>query len=65
MTCSFMVVAMSKNGLSERGVRGNVNTTFVCEDSLGILPVRQVRTEGGGNGSIHGLQCLEDERIGG
>ena len=37
--------------------------TLVCEDPLGILPVRQAGTEGRGNGSVHGLQCLEDKRI--
>ena len=65
MTCSFMVVAMSKNVLSERGVGGDVNMIFVCEDPLSILPVRQARMEGRGNGSVHGLQYLEDKRVGG
>ena len=40
VTRCFVVVATSKNGLPERGVGGDVDTTFVCEDSLGILPVR-------------------------
>ena len=65
MTRSFMVMATSKDGPSERGVGGNVNMPFVCEDSLSILPIRQMRMEGWGNRSVHGLQCLEDEGIGG
>ena len=52
-----MVMAMSENGSSERGVGGDINMTFVCKDPLGILPVRQARTEGGGDRSVHGLQC--------
>ena len=63
VTCHFMVMAMSKDGLSKRGVGGDVDTAFVCEDPFGILPVRQMRTEGRGDGSIHRLQCLEDKRV--
>ena len=58
-----MVMAMSKDGLAERGVRGNVNTSLVCEDSFSILSIRQMRVEGWGNQSVHRLQCLEDEGV--
>ena len=60
---SLMIVAMNKNGPSKRGVRGNVNTSFVDKDALGILPVRQTRTESWENRAIHGLQCLDDKRV--
>ena len=43
---SLMVMATSKDGPVERGVGGNVNTSLVGEDTLGILPIRQTRTEG-------------------
>ena len=55
VACSFVVVATSEDGPSERGVRGDVNMTFVSEDPLGVLPVRQMGTEGWRNGSVHGL----------
>ena len=35
-----MVMAMSKDGLAERGVGGNVNTLLVCEDAFSILSIR-------------------------
>ena len=60
-----MVMAMSKDGLAERGVRGNVNMSLVCEDSFSILPIRQMKVEGWGNQSVHRLQCLENEGVGG
>ena len=63
MACSLMVMAVSKHGLSERGVRGDVNMAFVCEDPLSILPIRQTGMKSWKNGSIHGLQCLKDKRI--
>ena len=37
---SLMIVAANKDGLSKRGIGGNVNTSFVGEDALSILPVR-------------------------
>ena len=37
---SFMIVAANKDGMSKRGIRGNVNTSLVGENALGILPVR-------------------------
>ena len=46
VACSFVIVATSEDGLSERGVRGDVNMTFVSEDLLGVLPVRQMGIEG-------------------
>ena len=63
MTGYFMVVAMSKDGLLEGGVGGDINMALVGEDSFGILPVGQMRMEGRRNGSINRLQCLEDQRI--
>ena len=36
---SLMIVATNKDGPSKRGVGGNVNTPFVGEDALSILPV--------------------------
>ena len=35
----FMIVAAGKDGVSERGVRGNVNASLVGENALSILPV--------------------------
>ena len=55
VACSFMVMAMNEDGLLERGVRGDVNMTFVSKNPLGVLPVRQIGMEGWGNRSIHGL----------
>ena len=55
MACSFVVVATNEDGPLERGVRGDVNTTFVSGDPLGVLPVRQMGTKGCGNGYVHGL----------
>ena len=63
VTCCFMVMATSENGLLERGVGGDVDMTFVCEDPFSIQPVRQTRVEGRRNGSVHRLQCLEDKRV--
>ena len=63
VTCCFMVVATSENGLSEIGVEGDIDMTFVYEDPFSIMPVRQMGVEGWGNGSLHRLQCLEDERV--
>ena len=37
---SFMIMAANKDGLLKRGIGGNVNTSFVGENALGILPVR-------------------------
>ena len=37
---SFMIMAANKDGLSKRGIGGNVNASFVGENALGILPVR-------------------------
>ena len=37
---SFMIVAMKKDGLPKRGIGRNVNTSFVGENALNILPVR-------------------------
>ena len=65
MASSLMIVATNKDGSSKRGVGGNVNTSFVGEDTFSILPIRQTGVEGRGNRAIHGLQCLEDKRVGG
>ena len=48
-----MVMATGKDGLPKRRVRGDVDTAFVGEDPLGILPVGRMRAEGGGNGFFH------------
>ena len=37
---SLMIMAANKDGLSKRGIRGNVNTSFIGENVLSILPVR-------------------------
>ena len=37
---SLMIVAANKDGLSKRGIGGNVNVSFVGENALSILPVR-------------------------
>ena len=42
---SFMIVAAKKDGLPKRGIGGNVNMSFVGENALGMLPVRQAGAE--------------------
>ena len=63
MTGWIMVVTTGKDSLSEGGVGGDIDTAFVGEDPFGILPVRQTRAKGGGNGSIHRLKCLENKWV--
>ena len=63
MASSLMIVATNKDGSSKRGVGGNVNMSFVGEDTFSILPIRQTGAEGRENRAIHGLQCLEDKRV--
>ena len=57
-------MATGENGPPERGVGGDIDTILVCENALRILPIRETRVEGRGNGAIHRLQGLEDKRIG-
>ena len=42
---SFMIVTVQKNGLSKRGIRRNVNMSFVGKNAFGILPVGQAGAE--------------------
>ena len=64
VTCCVVVMATAENDLSERGVRRNVDTIFVCENAFGVLPIGETRAKSRGNGAIYRLQGLEDERIG-
>ena len=52
---SFMIVAASKDGMSERGIGGNINMSLVGENAFGILPVRETRAECWRDPSIHRL----------
>ena len=59
-----MVMATVENGLTERGVGRDIDAILVCENAFGVLPIGETRAEGRGNGAVHRLQGLGDERIG-
>ena len=44
---SFMVMTLGKDRVMEGVIQGNVDMTFVCEDVVIILPVGELRSEGG------------------
>ena len=65
VSSSGMVMAAMKDIATEVSSRGNVNTTFIGEYSIGMLPIGETGAEGGGNRTIHGLKSLKDEGVGG
>ena len=46
VTSSLMIMTAGEDGTSEGSVWGDVDTTFVHEDMVSILPVRETRPEG-------------------
>jgi len=56
-----MIVAPFKDGMADGVIVRDVDSAFVGEDSGFVLPIGEARTEGKGNGTIHGLEGLEYE----
>ena len=65
MTSSGMVMVALEDSAAKVTIRGNVDTAFVSEDAVDMLPIGEPRAKGRGNGAIHGLEGLEDEGVGG
>ena len=63
MTSRLVVMAMGKDSFLKEEIRGYIYMIFVGEDPLSILPVRETEAEGRRNGSIHRLECLENEGV--
>ena len=63
MSSCFVVVASLKDGMADGVITGDVDSAFVGEDSGFMLPIGEAGAEGEGNGTIHGLEDLENERI--
>ena len=61
---SLVVVATSKDGAAEGVLQGDVDATFVGQDSVIELPVGKARPEGSGDVLQGRLQVLEDEGVG-
>ena len=53
-----MVMAAGENSFAEGKIRRNIDTTFIGENALSILPIREAGLKGWRNGAIHGLECL-------
>ena len=49
VTSSFMVMTAGKDGVIEGILWEDIDTTFVCEDMVVKLPVREAGPEGGGD----------------
>ena len=60
---SRVVVAAMKDVATEVTSRGNKDVTLIGKYSIGMLPIGETGVESGGNGSIHGLESLKNERI--
>jgi len=60
---SFMVVTLCEDGMTDGVIIRDIYSAFIGEDTGFVLPVREVRTEGKGNRSIHRLEGLEYEGI--
>ena len=56
-------MAPFKDGTAERFIGGYVDTAFVGEDTRFNLPVGKAGAEGERDILVHGLECLEDERV--
>ena len=59
----FMIVAMRKDGVAEGVVGGDVDPSFVSEDTGLNLPVSKAGTEGKRDVFVHGLKGLEDKGV--
>ena len=64
VTGSFMVMTTGKDGVVEGGVGGYIDMSFVGEDMVVKLPVREAGLECGGDVLQGHLEVLEHERIG-
>ena len=64
MAGGFMIVAAGKDGTMEGVLRGDIDVTFVGQDVVIKLPIREVGAEGGGEVLQGRLQVLEDEGVG-
>ena len=58
-----MVVAPFKDGLAERIIGRDIDTTFVSQDASFDLPVGKSRTEGERNVFMHRLEGLKDKGV--
>ena len=51
-------MAVDENSLAKGKIRENIDTTFIGENVLGMLPVGEAGSKSWENGAIHGLECL-------
>ena len=61
----FVIVTALEDGAAEGVVCGDIDTTFISEDTSFNLPVSEARTEGERDVLVHGLESLEDEGVAG
>ena len=59
----LMVVAAGEDRATEGVLRGNVDVTFIGQDMVIKLPVRETRPEGSRNVFQRRLQVLQDEGV--
>ena len=52
VSCCFVVMTTLDNGVSKRSIQRNVDSSLVGEDAFRDLPVRQVGSEGSGDGQL-------------
>ena len=60
---SLMIMAMSKDRMAEGILEGDIDTSFIGEDVVIILPVGEMRLESSRDISQRRLQVLKDERV--
>ena len=63
MSGRFVIMAACEDGAAEGVVRGDVDTTFVSEDTCLDLPVSEAGTEGERDVFVHRLECLENKGV--
>ena len=63
VTGGFVIMAPLKDGTAEGVIGRYVDTAFVGEDTGFHLPVGKAGAEGERDILVHGLKCLEDERV--
>ena len=61
----FVIVTTLEDGAAEGVVCGDIDTTFISEDTSFDLPVGEARTEGERDVLVHGLESVEDEGVAG
>ena len=49
MAGSLIVMASSKDGMTEGVIQGNTDMSLICENVVIIFPVEEMRLEGSGN----------------